>query len=271
MIKRKSAFMLLLLLCMNVISIKAQVLETEESKPLSVGQFEVGTGLEFQTSKEGTETALPLAIEYGLSRKFTLLVEPVGFTSIFPKIGPHAKGIGDLEITLFYQIVSERNVLPSISISSEVKIPTAKNTLIGTGKTDYTPFLIMSKTIGKFYTSVNLSYTFLGKPQGVDAANLFNYAIGTIFVASPKSILFAELYGNTSAVGGAETPEPIVVVNPNINTQEISGGETVGAFGYGYYLKNELLFSLGISLDNNNAILFRPGIEWKFGGNNKKY
>lgn len=266
MIKNKSAFMLLLLLCMNVLAIKAQVLETEESKPLLPQQFEIGTGLEFQTSKEGIETALPLAIEYGLSKKFTLLVEPVGFTNIRPKMGPHAKGIGDLEVTLFYQIVSEKKVLPSISISGEVKIPTAKNTLIGTGKTDYTPFLIMSKTTGKFFTSVNLSYTFLGKPPGVDANNLFNYAIGTIFTASTKSILFAEVYGNTSAVGLAETPEATVLVNTNVNTQEISGGETVGAFGFGYYLKKELLISLGVSYDNNNAILFRPGIELKFGG-----
>ncbi len=243
----------------------SQVLETEESKPLLPGQFEIGTGLEIQTSKEGTETALPLAIEYGLSKKFTLLVEPVGFTSILPKMGPHAKGVGDLEITMFYQIVSEKNVLPSISISGEIKIPTAKNTLIGTGKTDYTPFLIMSKTTGKFFTSMNLSYTFLGKPNGIVANNLFNYALGTIYSVSQKSILFAEIYGNSSALGGAETPEGTVVTNPNINTQEVSGGETVGALGYGYYLKKELLLSLGINYDNNNAVLFRPGIEWKFG------
>ncbi len=232
MLKIKSACILILLLCMNARTIKAQVLETEESKPLLPQQFEVGTGLEFQTSQEGTETALPLAIEYGLSKKFTLLIEPVGFTKILPKQGPHAQGIGDLEITLFYQICSEEKVLPSISISGEIKIPTAKNTLIGTGKTDYTPFLIMSKTTGKFFTSVNLSYTILGKPLGVDVSNLFNYSIGTIFNAGLKSIFFAEVYGNTSAVGGSETPEPIVVVNPNINSQEISGGETVGAAGY---------------------------------------
>ena len=243
----------------------AQVLETEESLPLLPGQFEVGTGLEFQTSKEGTETALPLAIEYGISKKFTLLVEPVGFTNITPKTGPHAKGIGDLEITLFYQIVSEKKVLPSISISAEVKIPTAKNKLIGTGKADYTPFLIMSKTTGKFYTSMNLSYTFLGKPAGVVATNLFNYSLGTFYTVSPKSILFAEIYGNTSALGGGDIPEGVIVMNPNTN-KELSGGETVGAIGYGYYLKKNLLLSLGASYDNNNAILFRPGIEWKFGG-----
>ncbi len=263
---KKIIFGFALLYALLPIKIYSQVLETEESKPLLHGQFEIGTGLEFQISKEGTENALPLAIECGLSKKVTLLVEPVGFASIKPKKGPRAKGVGDLEITLFYQIVSEKKILPSISISGEVKIPTAKSTLIGTGKTDYTPFLIMSKTTRRFYTSMNLSFTFLGIPTGVVANNLFNYALGTIFTASQKSILFAEVYGNTSAVGGAETPEGIAVNNPNVSSQEISGGETVGAFGYGYYLKKELLLSLGVSYDNNNAILFRPGIELKFGG-----
>src|SRR5258706_3210535 len=120
-------------------SLFAQFLETEESRPLLAHQLEIGSGLEFQTSKEGTETALPLAIEYGLSKRFTVLLEPVGFTSIRPRTGPQAKGLGDLEITLFYQLIPERNGWPSVSLSGEIKIPTAKNKFIGTGKTDFTP------------------------------------------------------------------------------------------------------------------------------------
>ncbi len=247
-------------------ALTAQVLETEESKPLLPRQFAIGTGLEFQTSKEGTETALPLAIEYGLSKKFTLLVEPVGFASIHPTTGARAKGIGDLELTLFYQLVSEFRFLPSISVSAEVKIPTAKNSLIGTGKADYTPYLIMSKTNGRFFTSLNLSYTFLGKPAGTDAGNLFNYALGTIYTLSPKSIVYGEVYGNTSALGGADAPEGTVTTTGDLKTTELSGGENVAAIGYGYHLHNNLLISFGVSYDNNNAFLFRPGIEWKFGG-----
>jgi hypothetical protein len=242
----------------------AQVLETEESKPLLRGQVEIGTGLEFQTSREGTETALPIAFEYGLTEKLTLLVEPVGFTGIRPKIGTRATGFGDLEITVFYQVLSERKVLPSISVSGEIKIPTARNQLIGTGKTDYTPYLIASKTIGRFFTSANLSYTFIGKPQGVVANNLFNYAIGTIFTASRRSILFGEVYGNTSALGEGETPEGVPALNASMNTSELSGGETVGSLGFGYFFKKELLLSFGVSYDNNKAVLFRPGIEWRF-------
>ncbi len=190
---RKISLSAAFLFVIQVGKIHSQVLETEESKPLLPHQLEIGTGLEFQTSKEGTETAFPLSIEYGLSKRFTILVEPVGFTKIRPRNGPYAKGAGDLEITLFYQLVSEKNGWPSVSVSGEVKLPTAKNKLIGTGKSDFTPFVIASKTTGRFYSSLNLSYTFLGKPKDVVANNLFSYALGSIYTASGKIILFAEV------------------------------------------------------------------------------
>ena len=85
-----------LLLALHPIKTTAQVLETEDAKALKPGQFEVGGGFEYQTSKEGKESALPLAIEYGISKKLTILVEPVGFTSIRPKIGLGTSGGGDL-------------------------------------------------------------------------------------------------------------------------------------------------------------------------------
>ncbi len=240
-------------------NVKAQVLETEDSRPLNIGQVELGAGLEYQTSKEGYEVALPLSFEYGLSKRFTFLFEPVPITNIHPKTGRRVAGLGDLEMTLFYQLVKETKSLPSISLSAEVKLPTAKDSLIGTGKTDFTPFFIASKTTGKFFTSLNLSYTFLGKPNGVVANNLFNYAAGTVFELSPNSILFGEVYGNTSALGGKDVPE--LPGGPQ-KTTEISGGETVASAGYGYYVNRNLLLSFGVSYDNNHALLFRPGIVW---------
>ncbi len=237
----------------------AQVLETEDSRPLNTGQVELGAGLEYQTSKEGYEAALPLSIEYGISKRLTFLFEPVPFTTIHPKTGRRVTGLGDLEMTLFYQLIKETKGLPSISLSAEVKLPTAKDSLIGTGKTDFTPFLIASKTTGKFFTSLNFSYTLLGKPKGVVANNLFNYAAGTVFELSSNSIIFGEVYGNTSASGGADVPE--IPGNPQ-KTTEFSGGETVVSGGYGYYVSRNLLLSIGVSYDNNHALLFRPGIVW---------
>lgn len=255
--KNLVAIIVLLIIKTNIST--AQVLETEDSRPLNTGQVEIGGSVEYQSSKEGHEIALPLSFEYGISNRLTFLFEPVPFTGIYPKSTRQATGFGDVEMTLFYQLIKETKHFPAISLSAEVKIPTAKDSLIGTGKADFTPFIIASKTTGKFFTSMNLSYTFLGKPKGIVVNNLFNYAAGTVYEISRKSILFAEVYGNTSAFGGAELPE--TPGNPQKNI-EISGGETVGSFGYGYYINRNLLFSFGISYDNNHAILFRPGIVW---------
>src|SRR5215470_3166027 len=95
---------------------KAQVLETEDSRPLDPSQVQMGVGLEFQTSKEGTETALPFAFEFGLTKRATFLMEPVSFTTINPKLGDKTTGIGDLELTLFYQVLTETKKRPAISI-----------------------------------------------------------------------------------------------------------------------------------------------------------
>jgi len=242
--------------------VHCQALETEESKPLEKGQFEFGSGLEYQTSSEGSESALPLALEYGITEKLTALIEPVVFTWIRPKTGTHAFGIGDLEVTLFYQVMREHSFSPSVSLAGEVKLPTAQNTLIGSGKFDYTPFLILSKTTGPLFTSINLGYTFVGKPKGVQANNQINYALGTIISIAPRNFLYAEVYGNTAATETSEAALPTTT-----GAKELSGGETVGAVAYGYEFIDGMKLSMGISYDNNQAMVFRPGFEWKFGAN----
>src|SRR5258706_16276056 len=113
-------------------------------------------------------------------------------------------------------------------------------------------FCLNSYLTGKFFRSLNLSYTLPGKPQSVVANNFFNYALGTVFELLDKSILFDEICDNTSTSGAAGIPG-----NPQKNT-EISGGETLVSAGFGYYVRRDLLLSLSISYDNNHALLFRP-------------
>ena len=52
----------------------AQILETETARFLRAGTYELDTAYEFQTSREGTERALPLAAEWGVSDGLSLLV-----------------------------------------------------------------------------------------------------------------------------------------------------------------------------------------------------
>jgi hypothetical protein len=109
-----------------------QPLETETARQPQAGSFEVQTAFEYQTSKEGTERALPFAFEYGVTDRLALTVEPVFYTAIRPKQGQRATGLGDLEITLSYLSERERGRLPALAVAGEVKAPAARNILIGT-------------------------------------------------------------------------------------------------------------------------------------------
>ena len=82
-------------------------LETETARMPPKGTFETEASLEVQTSSDGHEFASPIAFEYSLTDRVTFLAEPVPITTIRPKVGPRASGLGDLELTLTGLVVSE--------------------------------------------------------------------------------------------------------------------------------------------------------------------
>src|SRR3989442_14207410 len=110
---------------------QTQALETETARFLHTGGYEIGTAFELQTSSDGVERAVHLALEYGLSDRLAILVEPVAYTAIRPKRGPKATGVGDLEITGFYLFRNEATWVPALALAAEAKLPTTKNNLIG--------------------------------------------------------------------------------------------------------------------------------------------
>ena len=227
----------------------AQTLETETARFHPAHYFQIASGFEHQFSAEGRESAMPIAFEYALTDTWELLVEPVPFTSIRPKVGPHATGPGDLEITVLHGLWSERGARPAIAFAAEVKVATAENRLIGTDKTDYTGYLIASRRFGRLDLSGNLGYTFLGKPAGITVHNLINYALGGTVTLGPNTLLFGEVLGNTVAAGGPE----------NSAAPEIAGGELSGTIGVGRQFSRNLFFSLGATYDNTHAVMLRPG------------
>ena len=58
------------------------------------------------------------------------------FTSIRPKTGRRATGLGDLEATVQYLVREETGVWPALAEAAELKLPTARETLIGTRRAD---------------------------------------------------------------------------------------------------------------------------------------
>ena len=237
-------------------SLGAQILETETARPLRAGQVEAGVGYEFQHSREGNEIAIPLAFELGLSNRLGLLVEPVPYTAIRPRAGISATGPGDLEITMSYLLRRESARFPAIAFAAEEKIPTARNNLIGTGKADHTAYMIASKLLGRFDTHLNAGYTVVGSPKGQTLQNRIMGALATEFALTQSTILYGEVLASTAAGGGEGVPAaPGATPVP-----EASGDEIFGTIGIAHSFVRGSRFSLGITRDNVNAILIRPGI-----------
>ena len=238
---------------------EAQVLETETARPIPSKTLTLGSAFEFQRSAEGRESAVPVAFEYGVTDRLGLLVEPVIATSIRPKMGRHASGGGDLEVTASYLVRSESENLPALALAGEVKFPTAEDRLIGTDQTDYSGYLIASRRFGGLDCHANLGYTIIGKPAGVDLRNIWSGAVAAEAILNEHWVLFGEVLGNTSSAPGTtgESPEGQSAVVP-----EATGGELVGTLGFGLHPTRSFLDSMSMSYDNNSAILIRPALTW---------
>lgn len=231
-----------------------QPLETETARLPEQGATLVGLTYEFQTSPQGTEHAIPLAFEFGVSSRMALLVEPVLFTSIRPKTGRSATGIGDLEATLQFLVSGETRTMPAFVLAAEVKVPTARDTLIGTRRADFTPYVIVSKAFGRTDLHANVGYSIVGKPPNITVQNTLNLAFAVEHHYSTRLHLLAEVLSTTAAGTGA--PE-------SATAPEIAGAEQVGMVGFRYAMGPRRWLSLGVTYDNTNALLFRPGLTFE--------
>ena len=107
-IRNAPVLTVLLALAAPAASTRAGVpLETETARFAPRGTFEAEGSFEVQRSKDGNESALPLAFEYALMNRLELMAEPVPFTRIRPKTTAGASGAGDLEVTLSGLVLTE--------------------------------------------------------------------------------------------------------------------------------------------------------------------
>ena len=236
----------------------AQALETETARFAPSGAFEVDASYEFQTSREGTESAIPLAFEYALTDRLALLAEPVPYARIRPSGALGASGAGDIEVTLSGLILVETRAVPALAVAGEVKIPTAEAPLIGSDHYDGTAYVIASKRFGPVDVHANLGYTVVGHPRGLDVHDTFDYALAGEYVLDPRWSVLAEVVGNTAALPEAASATESTVA------PEISGGETVGMLGIRWKWTPSVAASLGVTVDNNSAVLLRPGLTVRF-------
>jgi hypothetical protein len=240
-------------------------METETARVLSPGHVEVGTAFEFQTSPAGEEYALPMAIEFGVLPRLEALIEPVAVTSIQPKGLPSATGIGDVEATLTYLVVEEKQIVPAMAIAGEIKFPTAGSRQIGSGEYDYRVYAIGSKRIGPVDVHANFGYNIIGSPPGVSTSNPIDLEAGAEWFVHPKFDLFGEVNYVGSSAGSENAAEAgIPVAGESTVTPEVAAEELVGSVGVRAHAARHVDVFGSFSYDNNDAKLFRAGVTIKY-------
>jgi hypothetical protein len=223
-------------------------LETETARLPARGHGNLQFVFEYQSSPDGKESAVPLAAEYGITDRLEIAVEPVVYTSIRPRAGPRAHGFGDTEVTLTYLLSRETDGLPAFAVAGEVKFPTTRNPLIGTGGTDFRAVAIASKRFGRVDLHANLGYTFVGSHAGIHFGNVFDYALAAEYSVSPRLTLMTEVLGTVAS--GRET-----LAGP---AQEAASNSVTGLIGAEYRPNPWLGLAVGVTYDNNHAWLIRP-------------
>ena len=234
----------------------AATLETETARFHPRGAMEAELVFEHQRAADGRETAVPFAFEVALTDRIALLVEPVPYTKIQPSAGSSAHGPGDIEVTL-NALVHPETRWPAFALAGEVKVPTAEAPLIGSDQYDYTAYLIASRWFGRrLDTHANVGYAIIGHPAGVSVNNTFNVAHAGEYRWSARWDAVGEFLASTSAL-----PEN---AGESTTTPEISAGEVTGMLGARYAITPGVTASFGVTLDNNGAVLYRPGLTARF-------
>lgn len=235
-----------------------QPLETESARLSPPGRLAIELGLERQTSSSGTEFALPFALEYGISDRLELVIEPVPYTLIHDKGVSKQSGPGDLEATLTALVSAERAGRPAVAVAGELKVPTARNSRIGTGKPDASAYLIASKHIGRWDAHADVGYTLVGRPAGVAVSNTVSFALAGELHATRRLDFVGEVFGSTGAI--PESHGGRLSGAESLTTPELGGGELVGQVGLRLHAAGNLTYALGVSVDNNAAIVVHPGL-----------
>jgi hypothetical protein len=213
-------------------------------------------GFEREHRLERSESRALLALEYAASERLRLRLEPILYSEVRQPNGTRHAGIGDLEFSATMVARPERRAMPGVAFAAEVKLPSARNEHIGSGRVDYTADVILSKRVAGLYTHLNLGYTVVGRPPGADVRN----AVGFAFAAERRFERFdvvGEVVGHTRVLrsgGSAAWTEPGTV------RPELAGEQFATTLGARFHVNETLVLSMGVSYEHDRAIEIVPGL-----------
>jgi hypothetical protein len=179
------------------------VLETETAQLGKQGEGLFSAATQFERDKDGGTAVFTLnQFEYAITDRSEILIEPFFYEWDNPTDGSKFGGVGDLEITPSYMVVQEQGFIPAIVLAFKLKVPTATNRDIGTGRFDYQPFVIVGETYGPWIFNENFGIDFVTSPPDEPLRNQLICDFSVERKITDNWSVFAEVFANTSPARG---------------------------------------------------------------------
>ncbi len=205
------------------------VLETETAQLGKKGTFATSAAFQMEKSSDGSTHFFTLnQFEYALTDRAEILIEPFFYDVSRPIGEATTRGMGDLEITPSYMIFEETKDTPAIVLAFKVKVPTATNRDIGSGKFDYQPFIIIGKTYGPLIVNFNLGYDFITPTSDERLRDQFNADISVEYVIVPEWSVYAETFVNSSPVAGERGTVSFAIATEYRFTEHVNAFVSIG-------------------------------------------
>ena len=224
------------------------VLETETAELGKKGDGLISAAIQVERDKDGGLAYFTVnQFEYALTDRAEILIEPFFYEWDRPKDGPSYSGVGDLEITPSYMMVLDdpHSWVPAALAAFKLKVPTATNRDIGTGKFDYQPYIILGKTICGWTWNANLGFDFVTHVKSERLKNQVIYDLSVQRNITERFILFAEIFSNTSPAFGEQ-------------------GTFAGAIAGEYKFNEHFNVYTSIGYDSDSVTTLRSGFNIEF-------
>ncbi len=213
-------------------------IETETAQIGKKGDFGFSQAYEYGRAKDGTSGGTLTQFEYGLSDRAEILVEPFFYTWEHPDGGPNVGGLGDLEITPSYMVITEDGWRPSVLTALKLKVPTGSERAGSSGKFDYMPYLIFGQHFGEWTVNGNTGVNITTPETGGEYGTTATWALEAEREIAPDLTLFVE---------GFSTEDKLKTVSTALEYQWTDHFNTFAAAGYNQ--DDEAIFRLGLNVE----------------------
>ncbi len=130
-------------------------------------------------------------------------------------------GLGDIVLSAFYNVLSERTSAVGLDIGAKLKLGTADDTKgLGTGQEDWSIQADAFKPLGALTLFGSLGYRWYGDPPGLDLKNVFYWTVGGAYrVRSDTSAGLAYDFRPAIIAGGGEISELTAFVTRRLSRE----------------------------------------------------